>query len=1030
MIGQNKEPGHALLLSYDDVASALADSGLVAHSPYRQSLDGAWKFHWSKNPSERPADFYNTNFDVSGWDDIEVPGTWQMQGYGHPIYLNVQYPVQSIMGGLFPPRAPKDNNPVGSYRRTFTVPERWEGRQIYIHFGGVKSAFYIWVNGQKVGYSEGSMTPAEFDLTPFLKKGRNTLAVEVYRWSDGSWLEDQDMWRFSGIFRGVSIYAKPLLQLQDAFVQGGLDEQYRDGKLKITAKVRNGTARALDPAVVEAYLYDADGEPVGPQPLARTETETALPSGSQGVAKMKASVENPAKWTAENPNLYTVVLALRDKQGGLKEAVRTTTGFREIEIRDRMFLVNGKPVKLKGVNTHDHDPEKGRTLDFKWMLRDVKLMKRNNINAVRMSHYPHDPRYYELFDRYGLYVIDETNLESHGISFHENLLPGSDPQWTDAVMDRVHSMFERDKNHPSIVIWSLGNEAGSGENFRQMAAYLRSVDPERPIHYQHMNEVADMQSYMYPSPEYLKKILNDPSIQKPVILCEYAHSMGNSTGSMKEYIQIMDEHRNLMGAFIWDWVDQGLHKKDDEGKSYWAYGGDFGDDPNDNDFCINGIIFPDRKAQPALRRVKYAYQYADFEAVDLNAGKVRITNRYHDTDLSRFYISWVLKEDGKTLQQGRIDDLEVDSGSRRMLDIPFKKPALQAGREYWLNVALHRKQKTPWADAGFEEAWKQFRLPWAAAPAPRLSMRKGKALQVSQSAREIIVENSQVKLRFSKQTGALLQYQFQNEAELLSGPLEPNFWRASTDNDQAGWGDQLNPWMKAASGRTIGSVKVTDASEEKVNIRVEGSLPVGQSTYSVNYRVYSNGAVRVEEQLVPVGDVPPAIPKIGMQLRIEKQYGTMTWYGRGPEENYRDRKEGIPVGVYSGKLDTLWTPYVYPQENGNRSDVRWVAFTNAEGNGLLVSGSPTLSVSAWPYTLEDLEQATHLNELPNRNFYTVNLDYKQQGVGGINTWTSEARAEPQYRLPATHSYRYRFVMMPYHHNRGKLREMANFSAEE
>jgi len=1025
IIGINKEPTHADFVPHPDIQSALADSGATYQSVYYQSLDGPWKFHWAKSPGERPAGFYRPDFNVRSWDDIAVPGTWQLQGYGRPIYLNSRFPVQSIMGGLHPPLAPHDYNPVGSYRRTFTIPSDWTGRQVFVHFEGVKSAFYLWVNGEKVGYSEGSMTPAEFNLTPYLKNGQNTLAVEVYRWSDGSWLEDQDMWRFSGIYRSVYLVSRPNLYLQDFFVRGDLDGQYENGILNITADVRNNTDESARPATVEAYLFDRQGHRIGNGPVAAARTEHGMPPGTLTQAHLQATIQNPEKWSAETPYLYHVVLVLKDNAGTVLETAHTHTGFRTIEIRDRMFLVNGQPVKLKGTDIHDHDPVTGRTVRYQTMLKDVQLMKQYNLNAVRMSHYPHDRKYYDLFDKYGLYIIDEANVESHGISFRRNILPGSDPLWTDALLDRERSMVERDKNHPSVVIWSMGNEAGYGENFARAADYIRSMDPSRPIHYQHMNEVADMYSYMYPSVTSLRNDLNNPDIRKPIILCEYVHSMGNSTGNLDEYMDLMENYRNFIGAFIWDWVDQGLRKTDDQGKMFWAYGGDYGDDPNDGNFNINGVVFPDRTPQPALEKVKYSYQYVDISPLDLSSGRILIRNKYQFTNLNKYELRWQLNEDGKTIQSGTSDTLDVAPGRAASLQLPIEAPDYQPGREYWVNVSLHLKHETRWADKGFEIAWQQMQMPYAVAPAPTMATRDLPAVQVQETENAVTVSNTDFTVQISRESGALQEYGYHGNS-LISGPLVPNFWRAPTDNDRAGWRGQLDPWRHAGDDRTVTGVEVTGSGNAPVRIIVNGTLPVGETTYRTIYTVLGNGAVQVDQTVTPVGaDIPPYIPKVGMSMHIDKGYTTMRWYGRGPEENYRDRKTGITVGQYSGPIDSLWVDYPYPQENGNRDDVRWVAFTKQNGDGILAVADKELNVSAWPYTVEDLEQATHIDELPNRDFYTVNLDFKQQGVGGTNSWSPNARPLPRYRLPTSQSYRYRFTLRPYTRDMGDLRDVAN-----
>ena len=1023
VIGIKKEPAHLSFIHYPDAQSALADNDLEVTSPYYKSLDGKWKFNWSKKPADRPVDFYKTDFDISSWKEINVPGTWQMQGYGIPIYVNEKYPFHPE-SPVNPPLLPEDNNPVGSYRTVFTVPNNWDGRNVYIHFGGVKSAFYIWVNGKKVGYSQGSMTPAEFDLTPYLQKGENQLAVEVYRWSDGAYLEDQDMWRFSGIFRSVYLYATPKVYLLDFFVRAKLDDRYEDGLLHITAKVRNSSKENLKSAKVEAYLYDDKGAMLGNAPVVESNTESWLPSGMTGVAQLHAKIDNPEKWTAETPNLYTVVLVLKDESGKVIEAARTNTGFRTIEIKDGMFLVNGVAVKLKGANIHDHDPYNGRALDYKWIEQDLKLMKQCNMNAIRFSHYPHDPRYYDIFDKYGMYVIDEANLETHGISFRQDLLPGSDPQWTNAVLERAKRMVETDKNHPSVVIWSLGNEAGHGENFEIMASYIRAVDPSRPIHYQHMNSVADMDSYMYPTPEDIENIA--AATTRPVIMCEYAHSMGNSTGNMKIYMDIMNRHKNIIGALIWDWVDQGLYKKDKNGKMFWAYGGDMGDTDNDLNFCINGIVQPDRTPEPEYYETKHAYQYINVIPVNLAEGQMVIKNSYYHSDLSAYELKWELFQDGEVIQSGAIDTLKTPAGGLSRVKLPIEKPKFVPGCEYWLNIGFYMKESKFWADKGFEIAWNQFKMPWAVAPAPAKVITEAGSVQFEEAGNSIIITGEGFKVNINKVTGSITNYNW-NGNDLISGPPQPNYWRALTDNDAAGFKGSLDNWKDAAAGRKIDNVNVVQPDDNKIIVSVEASLAVGESKWKAEYTIYSDGTVKVFQQLIPVGDVPVDIPKVGMEMQIPKEYDKISWYGRGPWENYIDRLSGANVGVYSEMLSDFWTNYVLPQENGNRCDVRWAAFTNKAGEGILAVAGSKLSVSAWPYALKDLDDAKHISDLPDGDFITVNLDYGQMGVGGVNTWSPVARPLPEFRLPSNESYEYEFYLMPYSSGMGSLEETARIT---
>ena len=617
VFGINKGAPHSIHISYPDIKTALADSGMIPKlSPFYKSLDGKWKFKWSKNPDSRSVEFYKTDYNVNDWAEIKVPGTWQMQGYGRPIYTNHPFDFNPDYTTLNPPHIPNDYNPVGSYKLNFTIPENWDGREIYINFEGVKSAFYIWINGKKVGYSQGSMTPAEFDITPYLKKGENQLAVEVYRWSDGSYMESQDMWRFSGIFRSVFLYSVPKLFLEDFYVNGDLDDDYENGILSITAKVRNRTGKIQDLANVEAYLYDQSGDLISQSDFSLKPRDANIPSGTIMVYHSTKRILNPRKWTAETPNLYTLIITLKDSNGKFLEAVRVTAGFRKIEIKNSMFLVNGAPMRFRGVNTHEHDPYNGRAMDFRWIEQDIKMMKRNNINGIRMSHYPHDRRYYYLCNKYGLYVMDEANIEAHDLSTRRDRLPGSDPLWMHAALDRVIRMVTTDRNNPCVVIWSLGNEAGEGESFATMKGYIKAVDTSRPVSYTHMISISDIQNAGYQKPGELE-LQCDTVEHRPILMNEYAHAMGNSTGNLQELWDVVYNRRDLIGGFIWDWVDQGLFKKDSDGKMFWAYGGDFGGYSKDANFNINGLVFPDRKPHPALKEVKKVYQGIYFKILDL-----------------------------------------------------------------------------------------------------------------------------------------------------------------------------------------------------------------------------------------------------------------------------------------------------------------------------------------------------------------------------------------------------------------------------
>ncbi len=587
-------------------------------------------------------------------------------------------------------------------------------------------------------------------------------------------------------------------------------------------------------------------------------------------------------------------------------------------------------------------------------------------------------------------------------------------------------MLARDKNHPSVVVWSLGNEAGYGENFALMANYVRATDDSRPVLYEQMNSVVDIESYMYPTPEQLNDLANKPYDKKPIFMIEYAHSMGNSTGNLQEYWDVINSHKNLIGGCIWDWVDQGIRRKDKKGKYYWAYGGDYGDNPNDANFNINGFILPDRKPQPAAWEVKKVYQYVRFEPYNLLKGEVRIINGYFHDNLNKYDMDWTLSQDGKVIQSGSINPVDLVPGRNKVISVPFKKPNLVAGAEYWLRLNVRLNHNTLWAPKGYNVAWQQFKIPYAVPSKPAMNLSDTGDLKVIQNPDKITVNGNRFSIRFNKKTGTLESY-MNDGKPLISKPMVPNFWRAATDNDIAGGNGMaplLRDWKNASGGRSVASVDVEKRSAKMVVVTVNGKLPVGKSTYQMKYTVYGNGVVNVQEKVDPIGNVPPDIPRIGLQMGIPKEYGTMTWYGRGPQPNYWDKKSGYAVGEYTGLVDTLWTDYVRPQENGNRTGVRWVAFTNAQKQGFMAVGEPLLNVSAWPYTMQDLEKATHTDDLPSRSNLTVNLDYKQQGVGGIDTWSKHARPLPKYRLSTSHTYQYQFYLIPYNASMGLMDRVA------
>jgi len=1021
VIGINKEPGHCTLIPYADVRSALA--GDREGSPFYKSLDGKWRFNWEEKPGDRPLDFYMVDYNDAAWKEIPVPANWQMHGYGRPIYLNMRHPFPAN-----PPYIPHDYNPVGSYRRTFTIPEGWDGREVFIHFDGVKSAFYLWVNGARVGYSEGSMTPAEFNITEYLVPGENVLAVEVYRWSDGSYLEDQDMWRLSGIYRSVYLFSTPEVHIRDFQVRCDLDEQYKDGILQIRPKVVSRTDEDLKGWMVQAQLYDGE-RPVFGQPLGRDVpgiiNERYPQRDNVKFALMEGKVEAPRQWSAEFPNLYTLVLTLKNAKGDVVETESCRVGFRKVEIKGGELLVNGRAVKLFGVNRHEHDPDHGRAVPVSRMIQDIKLLKQNNINAVRTSHYPDSPVWYELCDQYGIYLIDEANLESHAL---RGLLSNS-PTWHGAFVERAVRMVERDKNHPSVIFWSLGNETGCGPNHAAMSAWIKEYDPTRPIHYEGAAGspkdywYVDMISRMYARIPEIVRLAADPVDVRPMVLCEYSHAMGNSCGNLKEYWDAIRSHKRLMGGFIWDWADQGLRKVSADGKEFWAYGGDYGDKPNDGNFCCNGLVQPDRKPNPSLHEVRKVYQRIWVEPVDLLAGKIRISNEYDFTELGSFDGSWELTVDGKVREKGELPKLSVGPDQAREITIPFKKSELNAGSEYWLKVSFALTEDTPWAAKGHVVAWDQFQIPFEVPQPEPIDVSKMVPVKLRESAEAVTVSTKTVEVRVGKASGSLESFKFAGK-ELMAGPLVPNFWRPPTDNDNGNrMPRRLGAWREAGPKRKVLGVKPEQVKPQVVRITAEATLPVGESSkYTTTYTVYGSGDVIVESTIEPAGEGLTNLPRFGMQMAVPRELNMMTWLGRGPHESYWDRKTGAAVGLYYGSVAEQMHLYVRPQETGNKTDVRWMTLTNGFGVGLLAVGMPVLSASAWPVTMEDLQTAKHIHDLARRNTITVNLDYKQMGVGGDDSWG--ARTHPEYTLPPKR-YSYRFLLRPYTPGMGKIHAVVN-----
>ncbi len=1022
----NRMKAHATLMPYDSIEAAIAGDRYA--SPYYVSLNGTWKFRYAARPEERVQDFYRTDYDCAAWDDMPVPSHWQLHGYDAPQYTNIRYPWEG-KETVDPPFAPTEFNPVGSYIRAFEVPAAWTGMPVHISFQGVESAFYVWVNGRFVGYSEDTFTPSEFDLTPYLVEGENKLAVEVYRWCDASWLEDQDFWRLSGIFREVYLYATPSLHVYDFFAAATLDDKYENGKLAVKATVVRKAAAPDDgssgpaAATFEASLYDADGRLV-PDGSAALVVAFGGEAG-EGELSFAREIERPLPWSAEQPHLYTLVLALRGEDGTLLEAVSCRVGFRTFELEGGLLKINGRRIVFKGVNRHEFHCDRGRAVTFEDMLADVKLMKAFNMNAVRTSHYPNHPLWYDLCDQYGLYVIDETNLETHGSWFYGQeseggALPGSKPEWKAAVLDRANSMLQRDKNHPSIVMWSLGNESFGGDNFLAMRELLKAADPTRLVHYEGVtmyrasDAASDVESRMYSKVSDLYDYAErDAPNKKPFVLCEYAHAMGNSLGNLRKYVDLFYKYPILQGGFIWDWMDQALRKATPDGAStYLAYGGDFGDFPNDGNFCGNGLVFGDRAVSPKLHEAKACYQNVAFEPVDARTGAFRLTNRFLFTNLEAFDLVWTLLRNGAPVESATTS-VALAPGEQAIVRPTFALPERAAvGEEYVVAAGFLLRRDELWANAGHEIAFGQLVLELPTAAAPTAAAAASAPLTVKENQVTLQVSGDGFTVSFEKRGGSLSRYRYEGR-DLVTVPPAPNFWRAYTDNDRGNLHHvRCAPWRLAGAARQLKSFR-SEASESAVVVEAVYELPMptmpavaSTTTVALRYVVRPDGEVTVTQALTP-GEGLSEIPEIGMLFLLDGSLDRIRWYGNGPHETYWDRMNGAKLGVYEGAVADQLQPYLRPQESGNKTEVRWATVADATGYGLRFEGCPTMEWSALPYTPLELESCSHPYQLPAFAGKTVvRANYRQTGVGGDDSWG--AKPHPEYTLPSDRTYMHEF----------------------
>ncbi|GGS42396.1 glycoside hydrolase family 2 TIM barrel-domain containing protein [Streptomyces griseoviridis] len=1215
------EPPHTTLMPYRDVRQALAADR--TDSPYRLSLDGTWKFAYADRPEDRDADFHRTDLDDGDWGTIPVPSVWQLHGHDRPIYLNITYPYWGPNGRgeePRPPAAPTRHNPVGQYRRTFTVPRDWSGRRTFLHFEGVKSAHYVWINGELAGYDEDSYTPSEYDITDHLKPGTNQIAVEVYRYADGDWLEDQDMIRLSGIFRSVHLYSTPAVHLRDFRLDTPLNDTYDDAELAVTAHVRAYGGADAGRYTVETQLYDTRGHAVWSRPLTATADLATAAAGQDVTVRSAKAVPAPRLWSAEHPYLYTAVLRLRDPSGKVTETLSHRVGFREFALRDGLMRINGKPVSLRGTNRHEMHPDRGTALTREDLVRDITLIKRMNINSVRTSHYPNNPLWYELADEYGLYLVDETNLETHGI---REEYPGSHPEWTAACVARAQNMVHRDKNHPSVVIWSLGNEAGTGSAFTAMHDWIRSYDPTRVIQYEGDDRpgISDIRSEMYDTPQRVEQRAKDTSDTRPYVMIEYAHSMGNSTGNFKKYWDVVRAHDVLQGGWIWDFVDQsltwpvpdrillretgpgrlrgevvnpsgtfdpgaglsggtlfardpgldltgsltleawitprflgyhqpivakgdtqyalkqnggtlefflysggqwitatwalpddwtgrehhvagvfdagagtlalyvdgtvratrattrrpevntaplglatdadnptrefsgtirrarvyaraltaaelaaddrspgddgvrfwfdaataGADRERPEGKTFLAYGGDWGDNPNDGAFVADGLITADRRHTGKAAEVKRVYQAIDVRRRSGGPGAVTLVNEYLFTDLREFGARWELVADGEVVRHGRLtrDQLAVAPLSRKDITLPVRLPDGPApGTEYFLQLSFTTREDLPWAKAGFEVARVQLPVDAAVPAVTPVPLDRVPALDLDEDDDEITVDGEDFTVTVDRRSGLITAYRARGMRLLTSGPV-PNYWRAPTDNDHGnGQHTRNRTWRDAGARREVTGVRVRTTGDRAVEIEVTGTLPTTtESAYTTTYTVFGNGEIKVGHTLRPGAANLPYIPEVGSLLFLPRRLDRLHWYGRGPEENHWDRNTGTDVGRYSGTVAGQWSGYIRPQENGNKTDVRWVALTDRSGAGLLATGEPLLEVNASHFTPEDLSAGVrHDYQLTPRDAVVLRLNHRQMGVGGDNSWG--AHTHDEFKLFADRDYAYAYRLRP------------------
>lgn len=1068
-VSVNREAPRSAFMTYADREQAATMK--YEQSPYYQLLNGTWKFYYVDSYKQLPEDITSTT-SLDGWKDIQVPGNWEVQGFGTAIYTNHGYEFQPR--NPQPPALP-EQNPVGVYRREITVPADWNGRDIYLHIAGAKSGCYVYVNGKEVGYNEDSKNPAEYLINDYLQPGKNVLTLKIFRWSTGSYLECQDFWRMSGIERDVFLYSQPKASVNDFRITSTLDDTYKNGIFRLAIDLKNHQTNTANLAV-SYTLVDKDGKTVS-----ESEQTVSVPSGKLSTVNFQQQLPDVQTWTSEAPNLYKLFMTVKEN-GKVTEVIPYHVGFRRIEIKEIdqkagngknyvVLLVNGQPIKLRGVNIHEHNPETGHYVPEELMRKDFELMKRHNINTVRLCHYPQDRRFYELCDEYGLYVYDEANIESHGMYYdlRKGGTLGNNPEWLKPHMYRTINMFERNKNYPSVTFWSLGNEAGNGYNFYQTYLWLKEADKDimsRPVNYERAQWEwnSDMYVPQYPSAGWLEQIGQRGS-DRPVAPSEYAHAMGNSTGSLWDQWKAIYKYPNLQGGYIWDWVDQGILTHDENGRPFWAYGGDFGTNmPSDGNFCCNGIVSPDRTLHPAMNEVKYAHQYVGFEPVDLSKGVFKVQNRYYFTNLKKYLITYQVKANDKVVRNGKVS-LDIAPQESQELTVNVNGLEPKVGTEYFVNFSVTTTEPEPLVPVGYELAHEQFRLPIE--PVARTFATDGPALKCSTDGNLLKVSSSRLNFVFDKESGIVTSYKVKGTEYFDKGfGIQPNFWRAPNDND---YGSQepkrLQIWKQSSKDFRV--VEATLDMDGKDAVLKATYLLAAGNLYIAIYRIHPSGVVKADytftstemeanktelseatlmATFTPGNDAlrkessKLVVPRIGIRFRLPVHMNQVTYFGRGPEENYIDRNNGTLVDLYKNTADNMYFPYVRPQENGHHTDTRWLSL-GKKGKGLTIYADNTIGFNALRNSVEDFDgeeathrdyqwnnrdaeelkhdvataknikpRQTHINDITPRDFVEVCVDMKQMGVGGYDSWG--AIPDPQYLLPANKEYKWGFTIVP------------------